>query len=408
LILDEKLLFIMNSLKIGKNASNLCFEWWNYSNFCELKDKFDMYFNTNKDLIFKDANKLEILSIILIYEICFDKNFSSLSKMLYNLMISLYQNFLLVSDSFCCKMGNGTPQFQKLVSIIKEKLNLNLKTGELSNLIRKNNTNIFNCIRELVEIYDDKDLTDCYTDFLSNLQSTLFTKINEYFKELVSKKGSSNSSISIDLSENYNSNKSKNLKKNVPFIKTKPRKQYTLLIDLDETLIHLKLTDENLKGVVTFRPFLYEFLDEMYKHYELVIFTCGTVDYADPIINLIESKRTYFDHRLYRDNTSIINGEYVKDLSLVGRDLSKTLILDNLPQNFRLQKQNGIFIKAFYNENPNDNSLNELLPILKKIAQSESDDIRKELSKFKNDILKKISTSISNKQTKFSLMNKLI
>ncbi len=129
-----------------------------------------------------------------------------------------------------------------------------------------------------------------------------------------------------------------------------------------------------MKGIVTFRPGLFDFLDEMYSLYELIVFTCGTVQYAEPIIDTIENKKNYFDHRLYRDHTQFVNGEYVKvrrlfkkDLSLIGRDITKCIIVDNIPQNFRLQKDNGIFIKSFYSDNTNDDSLTHLTPILKSI-----------------------------------------
>ena len=63
---------------------------------------------------------------------------------------------------------------------------------------------------------------------------------------------------------------------------------------------------------MTFRPGLFNFLDEMSSLYELIVFTCGTLQYAEPIIDSIENKKSYFDHRLYRDHTQFVNGEYVK------------------------------------------------------------------------------------------------
>jgi CTD small phosphatase-like protein 2 len=65
-----------------------------------------------------------------------------------------------------------------------------------------------------------------------------------------------------------------------------------------------------------------------------------------------------------------------------------------MPQNFRLQKENGIFIKTFYGEDSDDSALYELIPILTQIAQDKVKDVRTSLLKFKNDILKKISSNI--------------
>lgn len=81
-------------------------------------------------------------------------------------------------------------------------------------------------------------------------------------------------------------------------------------------------------------------------------------------------------------------------MSKLGRDLSKTIIIDNMPQNFRLQKDNGIFIKTFYGDDPDDTALIDLIPILLKISE-EKVDVRKALAKFKDEILKRISSNIS-------------
>ena len=97
--------------------------------------------------------------------------------------------------------------------------------------------------------------------------------------------------------------------------------------------------------------------------------------YANPIIDVIEKNKKYFNHKLFRDHTTINNNEFIKvllhqlikDLSLIGRDLKKTLIIDNIPTNFQLQKENGIHIKSFYSEDIKDTSLYEILPILQSI-----------------------------------------
>jgi TFIIF-interacting CTD phosphatase-like protein len=59
----------------------------------------------------------------------------------------------------------------------------------------------------------------------------------------------------------------------------KPTKEFFLVLDLDETLIHFQIsnTDEN-KGILSLRPGIYEFLNLVSKYYELMIFTAGTND----------------------------------------------------------------------------------------------------------------------------------
>lgn len=55
----------------------------------------------------------------------------------------------------------------------------------------------------------------------------------------------------------------------------------------------------------------------------------------------------FISHRLYRQHALPFNGYYVKDLSRIGRDLSKTLIVDNIAENYQIQPNNGIFIKTW-------------------------------------------------------------
>ena len=73
----------------------------------------------------------------------------------------------------------------------------------------------------------------------------------------------------------------------------------------------------------------------MEPYYELVIFTAGLKEYADWILNDFD-KHKLIRHRLYRDSCKLKKGVYLKDLSLLGRDLSKTLIIDNIADNFEL------------------------------------------------------------------------
>ena len=147
-------------------------------------------------------------------------------------------------------------------------------------------------------------------------------------------------------------------------------------------------------GILRIRPGLKEFLDEVGKYYELIIFTTATQDYADSLIDAIEEDKIYFDHRLYRGHAVIIDNDFVKDLNRIGRPLDKIIIVDNMPQNFRLQKDNGIMIKAFWGEENYDRALFDLIKILVNIAK-EGGDLRKGLEKYKDEILKKVSLSIS-------------
>ena len=72
----------------------------------------------------------------------------------------------------------------------------------------------------------------------------------------------------------------------------------------------------------------------------------------------------YIKHRLYRQHTTFSNGSIIKDLMKIGRDIQKSVIVDNVSENFCNQKENGIFIKTWYDD-MEDSQLLELIPLLR-------------------------------------------
>lgn len=186
--------------------------------------------------------------------------------------------------------------------------------------------------------------------------------------------------------------------------------QKTLVIDLDETLIHslakggrmssghmveVKLNNTVGVGSATLgpqHPILYyvhkrphcdDFLRRVCKWYNLVVFTASVQEYADPVIDWLEQERKYFSNRFYRQHCTFRNGAYIKDLSSVEPDLSKVMILDNSPLSYIFHEgklpagfdslwspttltiavDNAIPIEGWIND-PTDNDLLHLVPIL--------------------------------------------
>lgn len=140
---------------------------------------------------------------------------------------------------------------------------------------------------------------------------------------------------------------------------------YTLVLDLDETLVHY--SEDNGMGSYEIRPGMTEFLRRMYDiRYEIVIFTAATQDYADWVIDRIDPERLIC-HRLYRQHALPWGPIFVKDLSRLGRDLDKIIIVDNVQENFMLQPNNGIFILTWYDD-LEDNALTALTPLLEELV----------------------------------------
>jgi len=119
---------------------------------------------------------------------------------------------------------------------------------------------------------------------------------------------------------------------------------------------------------------MFEFLNSMSTFCELIIYTAATKDYADIILDSIEINRKYFSYRLYRQHTSFHGISLVKDLSWLGRDLRRVLIIDNIGDNFKLQHSNGLLIKTWTGE-IKDEEFKFLLSHLNKVFKSSTDNI---------------------------------
>ena len=151
--------------------------------------------------------------------------------------------------------------------------------------------------------------------------------------------------------------------------------KYSLVLDLDETLISFqknyntndkKNFINDIKTKLILRPGLNEFLHNMKQFYELILFSSGTSDYVDPIVKLIEKNENYFEFVLYRQHISLDErGKFFKNLNLLNRNIKNIIIVDDMENNFKLHKENGICIKPFYGDYQKDlNILNLLGQIL--------------------------------------------
>jgi Dullard-like phosphatase family protein len=109
--------------------------------------------------------------------------------------------------------------------------------------------------------------------------------------------------------------------------------------------------------------------------YEIVIFTAGTEEYADKILDKLDPEKKYIAHRLYRQHISLDEDTHYKDLEKIGRDLKHTIIVDNTPHNYRFNKDNGLFIKT-WKDDPSDIQLLGLAELLRQIVVKNIADVR--------------------------------
>ncbi|KAJ9127095.1 hypothetical protein QFC24_001330 [Naganishia onofrii] len=88
------------------------------------------------------------------------------------------------------------------------------------------------------------------------------------------------------------------------------------------------------------RPYVDHFLKKVSSWYTLVIFTASMQEYADPVIDWLDGGRGYFAKKLYRESCALQpNGSYTKDLSLVEEDLSRVCFMDNSPVSYNWNKE---------------------------------------------------------------------
>ena len=225
-------------------------------------------------------------------------------------------------------------------------------------------------------------------------------------------------SISNNIKNNNNNIKSHsyspnrintNIKLNNGLLPPKITNKKTLVLDLDETLVHsnfipfncpsdviIKIELENIIHDihVLVRPGVKEFLEKMSKKYEIVIFTASLSKYADPLLDIID-KQGFCPFRLFREHCTLINTSFVKDLKKLGRDLKDIVIVDNSPISYALNPENGIPILSWFDDK-NDRELYNITPILEFLA--DVDDVREYIRKFviENEInFKKVMNEIS-------------
>ena len=452
IICDEKLNDILialnnNNKNYEMDASNECAEFYVFYFHSTLQNIFHKFYNEKKKIIIDSANNLTLLSIIITYHLSLNKDIlkniiNTIINILNLLKINLYLNVKKIQiffgntfvekNKFYFKTFNYYLKVEKLISLNEEEIimkidrNCRIITSELKKILK-----IYQQINEpyhndFVALFNNISIIS-ETDFKDYFYARLYNKINTRSKIKI-KQNKNNKKENNEFDSNYNemnnnlidncdvisvkSNKSSHYygkidkqnykilklindyeksKIDPPFIKTPNKKKYTLVLDLDETLINVEFKDmSNNKCILHLRPGLFWFLSKVKPFYELITFTSASKEYAQPIINEIELNSKYFDYTFFREHSVISGNDFVKDISRIGRDMKRIIIVDNMEQNFRLNKKNGIKIKPFYGEQ-NDKVLYELSKILVMIVKQGYDDLTVALQQYANEIKVKIT-----------------
>ena len=255
--------------------------------------------------------------------------------------------------------------------------------------------------------------------------NTLENKISQSYTKNILQKSSSKleinknnnintnyiSPISLQKQTNLNTIKLYNINSaNIDNHNFAPKK--TLILDLDETLVHSRFREFNRKSDIVLninindirhivyvlkRPNVDHFIKEMSKYYNIFIFTASISQYASPLIDKLDQGKL-ITGRLFRQHCIYNNGKYIKDIKQIGEDLKDIIIIDNNPISYYLNQDNGIPISTWYDD-INDNELNKLIPLL--IYLSKVNDVRTIIKQVLNGQKTKIDFNAVN-----SLINK--
>ena len=450
--LNDILIALNNKNKgYDMDASNECAEFFVYYFHSTLQNLFYKFYNEKKKIIIDSANNLTLLSILVTYHLSLNKDIlreviniiiNILSLLKTNLYLNVKKIQIYFGDSFVEK---NNFYFKTFNYYLKIQNLINIREEEIALKIEQNCRIITNQVKKILKLYQQKN-DKYYNDFIvlfNNISILTENDFKDYFyvklynkinirnkeksreskkynqlyndKEYYEKNNNNiNNNDEIDNSDviSVKSNKSSHYygkidrhnlkilklindyeksKIDPPFIKTPNKKKYSLVLDLDETLINVEFKDKSSnKCILHLRPGLFSFLSKVKPFYELITFTSASKEYAQPIINEIELDNKYFDYNFFREHSVISGNDFVKDISRIGRDMKKIIIIDNMEQNFRLNKKNGIKIKAFYGDQ-NDKVLFELCKILVMIVKQGYEDLTLALQNYSNEIKIKIS-----------------
>ena len=303
----------------------------------ENKNNSFYYYQQCKTLIELNSYKIDLVD--------FEQNFHNNNKIIKNMIINLFTNLSYMNEKVA-------KNILKIFYLSKSDKNSKFK-DVINNQIRTN---------ELIN-----------------------EKINKIIRESISPESKCN------LTEDDESEELP--QPDAPYFEPKKKddhREYCLVLDLDETLVHY-IEDEN-EAYVKVRMGTENFIKTLSQYCEIAIFTASTKYYADIVIDGLDCK-DYIDYRLYRQHTTLMDGINVKDLSRLGRDMNKIIIIDNIEENYQLQPNNGLNICDFEGDE-NDNELEFLLKDLLDLVKQKGKNVCEELPAIRKNMQRRY-TNIS-------------
>ena len=382
-IQEDKLWNILDNIRTNCNFNFSAEEYLEFSQITSIQD-ISVFFRDKKLRSFANiAGIYEYISVMLC-SFVYLKNFLSQQSVdhLKNMLYYSHQNLLLITNQILNRVNKEYKNniwVIKLREIIKNKKSTFIK-GDDSFIIEHNCNILYNALGNFLLIYFNNEnearIFAILNDILIHINTCLIDNVKNNLTNL--------KNMIIHCNEN-SQNSVMHINIPGPFLpKMNSKYKYTLVLDLDETIIHCP-DQQEIQPLI--RPGTEKFLSELSQYYEIVIFTAAMQDYADFILDQIDKEKKWISHRLYRQHTTVLKRSYLKDIAKLGRDLTKTIIIDNASDNFQLQTDNGIFITTWIDDE-NDTALYDLIPVLKEIAVKKVNDVRKALRKIRDTMIR--------------------
>ena len=399
----------LNNIIFDINTKSECFQFLKYYKQSSLFNKLFLFFSSNKNqLIIKSAINLHLFIILITYNL--SSNQIILSKIIHllkNIFYLLKTNlFLIIHQIELSNVDyNNDIHFQTCNFFLEQKGFYYLNENEKINLINNNCVAIVNIVKTILNIYqstNNKHFFNLQNIFLNISRLTEQDIYNYFYSSIAIDNDNINNKYIIYQKEEEDENFidkiifSYKLNKAIPpFLKHKNKKRFTLVLDLEDTLLNIKMTDTG-KLILNLRPGLISFLSGIKPYYEIISFSKFSKSYSKTIINYIQQGKKLFDANLYREHCTLIGRKFIKDISRIGRDMKSIIMVDDLPENLERFKSNGILILPYEGETQNkDRVLYELKKLLILFCRLEFNDIRLALQKYKDDIYQKITLGLN-------------
>ena len=257
---------------------------------------------------------------------------------------------------------------QKIINFLTEFEDIHLsKTLNLSEITKNFSSSIFKINESYINI------EKCINDLNLNINNLSLSKLISIINESILFCMDSNINVNIEIENNNNNNNDINQIIKTPYITTKMQKNFCLVLDLDETITH-----NTPAYYFLVRPGTINFLTEISKYYEIIIFTSAHQNYADNILNRLDPEKKFISYRFYKQHTYIEENKIVKNIKNLGRDLKKIIFIDNIKYVAKYSMENIYQIKTWIDD-VFDNELERIKIKLIEIAKNKKylKDIRK-------------------------------